>query len=316
MTKPVKLLLVFLFFSAIIPILGALSQVDVPFLSSTKLSSDFTLVGRVIQLDVTIGSPLNRSTYVNVTILAPDIECFPTNNTMMMLIPMLSNGSASTKTTSFLLTPRTAKIVQIDVQLWWNSTEIDSKVFVLDVYSVPDPSTWGFWIRINMLVWGLVILIFTTQFLNPEWKLRLYDKETKNLKEYSKAIPFLAILGILVAAACFVSPNVIVFFSLENFLVRLQGKIEPLLAACWILGVLSIGLFTFRKYQWSMSFSRLLLIMLLLLFVFDWLTIPTPPFFGWETFAIVFFSVIVNVLLEMGIRGLIEKILKRGRKVQ
>lgn len=318
MTKSAKLLLIFLFVGAAIQIFGVEGQVDGPFLdkSFTRLSASTILANEFTQMDVTIGNPMNETTYVNVTVFASGIDCFPTNNSFMLLTPCLPNGSATTKTTLLILTAKTSGTFPINVQLWWNNTEVDSQVFVLNVYSALDPNMWGFWIRVNILVWGLTIMLAATQLLNPTWKLTTYDEKTKKTTEHSKTVLFLLLTACLLIAGYFFSVNYDNYYSFLPFLVRVQGRIEPLLAAGWILGAMSIGFLAFKRYGMSTSLSRLLLIMLLLLFVLDWVAFPTPPFFGWETLGIVFFSVVLNVLLEIGVKGLIEGIRRRVRRTQ
>jgi hypothetical protein len=290
-----------------------IGQINTPFLdaSSTKLSTSTILADQFTELDVMIRNPLNESIYVNVTIFASNITCFPINNSLILLPAKLSNGSASMKRASFVLTPRNSGNIPIDVQLWWNKTQVDSKVFVVHVFSALDPNLWGFWLRVNIFAWGLMLLIVTTLFLDPTWKLNMYNQQTKKIEESSKIVPFLVITGILVVVAYFCSQSYENYYAFVPFLIRLQGKIEPLLAADWIVGIISLGFFMFRKYQWSSSFSRFLFIMLLLMFVSDWLLIPSPPFFGWETIVIVFFSAIINVLLEIGLKDVFNRIRKR-----
>lgn len=288
-------------------------QTNIPYLddSSTKLSVGTVLVDQVTQLNVAIRNPMNESMYVNVTVFVSGVDCFPANNSLILLSARLLNGSASIKKISFILVPETSGTFPIDVQLWWNSTKVDSKLFVLKVYSALDPDLWGFWMRINVYVWGLVLLLVLTQFLNPSWKIRAYSEKTKKVEEYSKTMIFLIITGALAFFAYLFSSNYDNYYAFVPFLLQLKGKIEPLLAACWIVGVISLGFSFFKKYEWSATFSRFLLILLLLMFVSDWLLVPSPPFFGWETLVIVVFSVLINVLLKIAIEGALEKIRKR-----
>jgi hypothetical protein len=296
----------------------AFGQENTPFLSEnfTTLSSNSVLAGQVTKLNVTIENPLNESTHVNITIFASNINCFPTNNSLVMLTPCLSSGRTSTRATLIILTPETSGVIPIEVQLWWNNTKVASKVFVLNVFAALDPSTWGAWIRVNILAWGLAIMIVAVHFFNPLWKLRMYNERTKQAEEYSKPLPFLGITALLLVLAYFFSTSYDYYYAFLPFLIGIRGELEPVLAAGWILGVMSLGFFLFKRYQWSTSLARLLFIMLLLLFVLDWLEIPSPPFFGLETLGIVIFSVIANVLLEIGIKGAFEEIRKRVKRTQ
>lgn len=293
-------------------------QITMPYLddSSSKLSYSTILVDQITQLNIAIKNPMNESIYVNVTIFAAGVNSFPSNNSLVLLSPRLSNGTASIKKTTFVLIPKITGTFPIEVQLWWNLTKIDSRLFVLRVYSNLDPDLWGFWVRVNVSTFGLILLLLSTNFLNPTWKLEVYNKKTRKVEEYSKTMIFLIIAGSLIFLAYFFTSNYENYYAFMPFLLKLQGRIEPLVAACWIIGVISLGFAFFKRYEWSSTFSRFLLILLLLMLVSDWLLIPSPPFFGWETVVIVVFSVLINVLLKIVIEGAFEKVRNRRKKAE
>lgn len=317
MTKTAEAFLVLFFLLTMTTqVVNVFCQTDAPHLvkGSTNLLSSTILPSQVTELNITIANPLNESTSVNVTVIVSNIECFPSNTSQIFLTASAPNATTSTKAITVVLTPKASGDFPIEVQLWWNKTQVDSKVFILTVRPPMAADLWGFWIRINILIWGLIFLIITTHYWNPSWKPTTYNQQTKKIEEFPKAVPFLIVSFFIGMAAFYFSSNYDNYYSFVLFLASLQGRIEPYLAAGWVLGVLSLAFFLFKRYEWSTSFSRLLSLMLLLLFVFDWFAIPSPPFYGWESIFLVIASVILNVLCEMGLKGLIEEIRKRTRK--
>lgn len=261
-------------------------------------------VNDTVDLEVGIKNPINESVSVVVRIHVDNVDCFPSNESQVLLPP--KNYYPSSEEVDFILIPSQSGTHPLEVQLWWNETKVDYKLLTLEVSTQvppPDPTIFWPWLRINGIVWGLIYLIIALRFVNPAFQIVIEKENAKWLVFFM--ISFFYGIGAL-----------IMFSSLSQYASSIIPFIEEMqffLGIAWALTVVSFGLTLLKRYDWSNRFSTFVLLFLLLSVAWDWLLFPQYPFPTWSPVAIILFSALVQALMEIGIKGAFER-LKSLRK--
>lgn len=124
---------------------------------STKIVLQTTkvYVNDTVKLDVGVYNPINESMSVIVRIYVENVDCFPSNESQVLL-PAKDYYPSSEKI-DFILIPRQSGTHPLEVQLWWNDTKVDYKLLTLEVHAQAPPAppiesdVWWIWVRINAI---------------------------------------------------------------------------------------------------------------------------------------------------------------------
>ncbi len=273
---------------------------------STKIVSQTTIifVNNTVNLEVGIRNPINESISVIVRIHVENVDCFPSNESQVSLPS--KNYSPSSEEIDFILIPRQSGTHPLEVQLWWNETKVDYRLLTLDVYTPTppapplEPDVFWAWLRVNGIVWGLVYLIIVIRFVNPSFQIMVEGENAKWLIFFMLSFFYaIGVLGIL----AFLSQ-----YEIVHSIVSSIGEIQVILGIAWALTVVCVGFALTKKYDWSNRFSTFVVLFLLLSAVWDWLLFPQSPFPTWSPILIIIFGALVQVLLEMGIKGAFKRL--------
>jgi len=299
------------FFLAITVSYIAKSLEEIPYIDKyyTKITDPKVTTNETAILKIRLYNPINEtfSVIIRINIFDGSVDCFPSNESVILLSP--SNYLASSKETEFVLIPHKAGSYPIEIQLWWNDTYVDSKILTLEVQEKTpplEPDIWWSWVRFNIIIWGLIYLAIFVRFLDPSWEIII--EEEGNVKWI-----IFASISIAFFIAFFFFITVLNEYNFIHWFVSSLNETTNILSIAWGLGIISLGASLFKKFKWANTFSNFIFIFLLLSLVWDWLLFPQPPYPQWSPILILIFTAFLNVLLEMGIKGIIDR-LKSVRK--
>jgi hypothetical protein len=260
-----------------------------------------------MNLDVGVYNPINESTSVIIKILVADVDCFPSNESTLMLPP--KTYSPVLEKTRFILIPRQTGNHPFEIQLWWNGSKVDNYVFSFETHPTLEASIWWTWLRVSLTVVGLVYSVIAIRFVDPSFQVTMENENVKwsafFILSFSYWIAAIAILsgmgGIYVDyVAISIMPSI--------------EAIHVILGIGWALGIISLGFCLFRRYDWANRFSTFVLLFLLLSAVWDWLLFPENPFPQWSPIIILVFGALLQVAIDILIRGAFERLKSRRRK--
>jgi len=273
--------------------------------SQTKIYVNDTL-----SLDVGIRNPVNESLSVTVRVFVENVDCFPSNESSALLPP--KDLSTPIEEIEFMLTPRQSGTHPLEVQLWWNETKVDYKLFTLEVQEPApltppiEPDIWWSWVRLNLIIWGLPYMVIAVRFANPSLEI-VVDEEN------AKLMTFLMI-SVVYCFLAFVVTGSLGNYDTIHWVVSSIGEIQIILAIAWGLVIISLGSCLLKKFDWSNRFSNFVFLFVLLSLAWDWLLFPQWPFPQWSPILVIVLGALLQVLLEMGIKGVFKRLKSLGGK--
>jgi hypothetical protein len=272
----------------------SLSNSDFPYIDSysTQISYQTIHVNDTVNLDVGVYNPINESVSVVLKILVADADCFPSNESTMILPP--KTYYSVLEKTKFILTPHQSGTHPFEVQLWWNGTKVDSYVSSFDVQPILEASIFMSWLRVELIFAALIYLIIAVRFVDPSFKVIMETGDSKwMIFSILSFFYWLAALALLFTDGDFIS-----YFPTSSL-----GAIHLILGIGWSLGIISLGFCLFKKYVWSNRFSAFAFLYLLLSVVWDWLLFPENPFPQWSPIVILVFGAFLQVAIEALLKG-------------
>lgn len=289
----------------------SLSNSNLPYIDnySTQIAYGTFHVNDTVNLDVGVYNPINESTSVVIKILVNDVDCFPSNESIMMLPP--KTYSSVLEKTRFILIPRQTGNHPLEIQLWWNGTKVDNDVFSFETPEtapILEASIWWIWLRINLTIAGLIYLVILIRFVDPSFHVTM---ESENVKW---TVFFLVSLLYWFAAIFFLSMSGIYANYVATSILSSIGAVHVIIAIGWALGVISLGFCFFKRYDWSNRFSTFVVLFLLISVVWDWLSFPENPFPQWSPIAILVFGALLQVFIETLMKGAFSQLKSRIHK--
>jgi hypothetical protein len=283
----------------------SLSDSNLPYIDnySTQIAYGTFHINDTVNLDVGIYNPINESTSVVIKILVNDVDCFPSNESTMMLPP--KTYSSVLEKTRFILIPRQTGNHPLEIQLWWNGTKVDNDVFSFETPPILEASIWWTWLRISLTIVGLIYLVISIRFANPSFHITM---ESENVKW---TVFFLVSSFYWFAAIFFLSMSGIYADYVATSIFSSIGAIHVIIGIGWALGVISLGFCFFKRYDWSNRFSTFVLLFLLLSVVWDWFFFPENPFPQWSPIVILVFGALLQVFVETLIKGAFAQLKSR-----
>lgn len=149
-------------------------------------------------------------------------------------------------------------------------------------------------------------MIITVRFVNPSFQLIVEGENAK--------WTFFFILSFFYGIAILLVLAFLSEYDIAHSIVSSIGEIQVILGIGWALGVFSLGSFLLKKYDWSDRFSTFVFIFLLLSLVWDWLLFPEWPFPEWSPVLIIVFGALLQVVIEIGVKGLFKRLKSLTRK--
>lgn len=288
----------------------SLSNPDFPYIDtyttqiSRSTASQTIHVNDTVYLDVGVYNTINKSTPVVLRILVIDVDCFPSNESTMILPP--KTYSPVLEKTRFILIPCETGNHPLEIQLWWNGTQVDSYVFSFETYPTLEASIWWNWLRLSLIIVGLAYLVITIRFADPSFHITMNNENVKWAVFF--ILSFLYWCGaILTLSGMGGGYADYIATSISSSL----GAIHVIVGIGWALGIISLGFCLFRRFDWSNRFSTLTLLYLLLSAVWDWLLFPESPFPQWSPIIILVFGALLQVAIESLIKGVFKQLKSR-----
>jgi hypothetical protein len=240
---------------------------------------------------------MNATANVTVILSCTKIDSFPSAE-ITRLVSSSEPFSEGREQFSFLLKPLEVGEHPVEVQIWWNGSEVDSELLVIRVYDVIDPSVFAFYLRFWFAFLLPVFTFIEVQIANPQVRFQTTDKSGK-VSEIDKKLILIGI-AIIYWLAFFMSiPQIDTYYSLVSFVLPSIGRIEGVLvigvltsAFCW-LSILT------GRFDWGIRMSYIILLLLFFSIIWDWILFPLPSLGLFEPLAKFAAAVVVGEILRL-----------------
>jgi hypothetical protein len=271
---------------------------EYPYIYSAKLSRYAVIVNQSVTLNVEVRNPMNVTANVIVKVSDSNINFFPSNTSTKPIPPKPLYSSYSSTEFSFILKPTSVNEHFLEVELWWNETQVDSELLILKAYNMVDPNLWSFYFRFLLAYLVSFYTFVVVQLYRFDIKFH-YTTKSGSSAEFGKG----TILGIFTFIYWIFSiaemSSIETYYSLIPFILPAIGRIEGVLAIGIILSAFCWLTLLSKRHDISLRVSYLILTFFFFSLVWDWVLFPMPYLGLMEPIIKLSASIVIEELLRI-----------------